>query len=102
QVPGGAAEIGEGVETAEVEGPDDGGGSEGAEAVHAAEELPLRALGLEEAAEDGAVPAEGLMPAGGAFADGVREVAPHGIESAVGIVDVAGEGVRAGGAQEGF
>src|SRR5580692_6636713 len=50
--------------------------------------------------KDGSVPSEFLLPATGAFADRIFQVAPHRVERTVGIADVAAERFRAVGSQE--
>ena len=96
EVAGAAAEVGEMAERVEVEDPDNGGGTEEAEAVHAGQEGPAGLRGAEKVAEEGAFEAEGVGPAVGVVAEGIFEAGPHGEEDVVGVEDVAGEGIRGG------
>lgn len=50
-------------------------------------------VGLEEAAENATGDAKGLAPARRPFANGIGEVAPHGIKDLVGVEDVPRERV---------
>jgi hypothetical protein len=53
----------------------------------------MASFGAIEAAEDGAIDAEGLLPARRAFAHGVAQIAPHAKQRFIGVAHVPAERV---------
>ena len=93
QVAGAAAQVHQPVKPAQIEGRDDGGRTQLAEAIHAAQKIPPRLFRAEEVLEDRRLAPEGLLPAVGAFANRRFQVSPQRVERAVGIENVTRERV---------
>ena len=91
QVAGRAAEVGQPVEAAQVEGRYDVWRADQPVAVHAHQEFAEGSLGPEEMGKDRSVPAERLLPAVRSFANRTLQVGPELPHHVVRIADVAGQ-----------
>src|SRR5207247_1417899 len=71
EMTGGSAEVDQVLKAAKVEGCNDPGRAEAAEAVHALQEFAHGVVGSEEGGKNWAVETEGLLPTRRSFTDGV-------------------------------
>ena len=62
--------------------------------MHAAQKISHRLFGAIETAEDGAIDAEGLLPAGRALTHGIAQIAPYAKQRFIGITHVPAERLR--------
>src|ERR1700691_4308968 len=99
---GGAPQVRYAAESREIESRDHRRRAQLSKAMHPAQETAAPRIGLEEVVEQGALPAEGLGPAMRAFANGIFQVLPHGVQRFVGIEHITGQGERAVVAQVSF